>query len=101
MDTTFSIRGALSHGWSLYKESWKDLVLLGLFIGVINIGLQLLNMVPFLGVLISTVLGILVGIGTMSILLDVYDKREFEFKKLFTQVKYFWRVDVPEVFTCR
>ncbi len=91
MDTTFSIRAALSHGWMLFKHSWRDLVLLGLLIGFINIGLQLLNMIPFIGWLIGTVLGILVGIGTVVILLDIYDKREVELKKLFTQVKYFWR----------
>jgi len=90
MKQTFSIREAIKTGWEVFKENWKFLVVLGLVIGLVNVVAQLLMLIPVIGIILQNVLSAILTLGTIHILLQLYDKKEVSYSDLFSQLDKFW-----------
>ncbi len=86
MKDTFSIREALSIGWDIFEENpWRLVGIFSLTFVAAAVGGGL-EYIPFIGVLLSVLLNVVVGIGVLAVYIKAYDKEEFSFKDVFGQV---------------
>lgn len=101
---TFSIRHAIIRGWTVFKQHWVFLVLLqiGTFIAISIVQSIIDSTTGFSG-FVAWILGfalqLIIGMGTLSIVLHLEDGVEQSWESLFDPIDKFWVYAGAVIFT--
>lgn len=86
MKDTFSIKEAFSIGWNIFEENpWRLVGILSLAIVAGIVGMALEH-IPFIGVIASILLSVIVSMGILGVYLQAHDKKAFKCKDVFNHM---------------
>jgi len=88
---TFSIRGALNFGWETFKKRPWLFVGAMCIVALVQIGLSIIGYIPLIGWIISSVVGIYVGMGIVQFSLAAHDSVEDETPRSLWAPHPFWK----------
>jgi|JI8StandDraft_1071087.scaffolds.fasta_scaffold89760_2 uncharacterized membrane protein len=102
---TFSIEKAFSNGWKIFKENWVYLIMLQIGIIVVSLisGAVVDNtdgVLQIIAQLLNVALSLIVGMGTMYILLRLVDHKPVTYMSLFEPIDHFWNFLFVGILTC-
>ncbi len=81
----FSIKDAIRVGWDLFKNNWKFLVVLSLLVMLIEFANGFVSMIPYVGIILSFIIGVFYSMGVIYIFLNIYDGKPTRYVQLFSR----------------